>query len=126
MYKAKHAVYADFLQMKEQPAIFIRKLSIPLGTPSALPDLQKLQEGEQVTIVEPGSFQARGTIHRVCSRAPCGITGFLRKNLRKLRTTRQTHYSHTPTMSSDAARHMICILSNAGGRHRKTVQDEWV
>jgi hypothetical protein len=60
---AEKAVYADFLHMKERPEVIPGKLSIPLGEPRHAPDLLKLQEGEHVLLVEPGSFHAQGWIH---------------------------------------------------------------
>jgi hypothetical protein len=65
MQTTEKAVYADFLHMKERPNVFPGKLSIPLGEPHNSPDLLKLHEGEQVLLVEPGSFHAKGWIHIV-------------------------------------------------------------
>jgi hypothetical protein len=65
MQTTEKVVYADFLHMKERPNVCLGKPRIPLGAPHNSPDLLRLHEGDQVLLVEPGSFHAQGWIHIV-------------------------------------------------------------
>jgi len=59
----KKAVYADFLHLKERPEVVAGQLSIPLGEPTHAPDILKLHEGDEVLLIDPGSFHAQGWVH---------------------------------------------------------------
>ena len=61
----ERAVYADFLHLKERPEVVAGALSIPLVESTHVPDLLKLHEGDEVLLIEPGSFHANGWVHIV-------------------------------------------------------------
>lgn len=63
MQAIEKVVYADFLHMKERAEVIPGKLSIPLGEPTHAHELLKLHEGDEVLLIEPGSFRAKGWVH---------------------------------------------------------------